>query len=239
MLPLAVPTNIMPLPACAGVDAVKLSLVVYTHPSVPYVALYDCIVDPTGSITAPVAVSDGAASGAEPSSESHRYEPVAPSYVARRASVPLTRGATVTTPASGSTMGEMVLAASRAFVHLTMPDCPASATTVAADVTKYTELSAPSAGAASAPLPSDCVHCTEPEGESDTASPVSEPEMMLLSLLMTGSVDVPPLTGVFQLAAPVDALKLDTPAVVPTTKLAPPDTMDGVDTLAVPAPALL
>ena len=40
-LPPSVPTNITPLPACAGVEDVKLSAVVYIHDRKPSVTLKD------------------------------------------------------------------------------------------------------------------------------------------------------------------------------------------------------
>jgi len=40
-LPPSVPTNITPLPACAGVEDVKLSAAVYIHVKYPRLALND------------------------------------------------------------------------------------------------------------------------------------------------------------------------------------------------------
>ena len=132
-LPPSVPTNITPLPACAGVDEVNVSAAVYDHVKYPRLVLKDCIALPTGMTTAPSDDSDVDALVGAPSSALHRIDPDAPSHTDTRVSFVDTPAAD-TTPASGSTSGATVLALSSGALHLTAPVWPTSATSVLDDV---------------------------------------------------------------------------------------------------------
>ena len=119
-LPPDVPTYITLLLACAGVEAVKFSAAVYDHPRKPHVAFNACILFPDGTMMAPSDESDGDAAVGAPVSTRQRNAPAPPSHTPSRVSLP-EDGAAATMPASGSTMGALVVDESSGTLHFTTP----------------------------------------------------------------------------------------------------------------------